>query len=267
MLLFRTGDDPDHVVAAGSVHPVNANPLTITVRTSGATYAKVVNGTDISVSIDPLDRIVDDDTWEPLELVGLPVDQPLAGFEYDTSDQGPLDRLMPPVDAAIHRLVRGGPPLGWAPVTEAGRAAPPWQAARPQAARRGGAARPVPRAPGALRPRGPGVPAVRRHQPPRGRPAPAGRPDVLARHHRRHRSVADAHAARPQRPLPQPRLRVRRELHDGTDGRPAGAGRSLRLPRHREVLPPRATRARREPSSPPTPRHRTRTSSCRARPD
>ncbi len=132
VLLFRTGDDPDHVVAAGSLHPVNAGPVTITVRTSGATYAKVVNGTDITVSIDPLDRIVDDDTWQPLELIGLPVDQPLAGFEYDTSDQGPLDRLMPPVDAAIHRLVRGGPPLGWAPVTEAGRVAPPWQAPDPK---------------------------------------------------------------------------------------------------------------------------------------
>ncbi|MEP6855577.1 MAG: hypothetical protein ABJA33_08925, partial [Pedococcus sp.] len=132
VLLFRTGDDPDHVVAAGSLRPVSADPVTITVRTSGATYARVVNGTDLRVSVDPLERIVDDDAWEPLEIVGLPVDQPLAGFEYDTSDQGPLDRLMPPVDAAIHRLVRGGPPLGWAPVTEAGRAAPLWQAPDPK---------------------------------------------------------------------------------------------------------------------------------------
>ncbi|GAA2739211.1 hypothetical protein GCM10009867_34350 [Pedococcus aerophilus] len=132
VLLFRTGDDPDHVVAAASLRPVNADPVTLEVRTSGATYAKVVNGTDIRVAVDPLDRIVNDDAWVPLELVGLPVDQPLAGFEYDTSDQGPLDRLMPPVDAAIHRLLRGGPPIGWAPVTEAGRAAPPWQAPDPK---------------------------------------------------------------------------------------------------------------------------------------
>lgn len=132
VLLFRTGDDPDHVVAAGSLQPPSADPLTIVVRTSGATYAKVVNGTDIRVSIDPLERIVDDDGWKELEYVGLPVDQPLAGFEYDTSDQGPVDRLMPPVDAAVHRLLRGGPPLGWAPVTESGRAAPPWQAPDPK---------------------------------------------------------------------------------------------------------------------------------------
>lgn len=132
VLLFRNGDDADHVVAAGSLQPVSADPVTVTVRTSGATYARVVNGTDIRVSVDPLERIVNDAGWKELEYVGLPVDQPLAGFEYDTSDQGPLNRLMPPVDAAIHRLMRGGPPIGWAPVTEAGRAAPPWQAPDPK---------------------------------------------------------------------------------------------------------------------------------------
>ncbi len=130
--LFRTGEDTDHVVAADSVRPTGPNPMRITVRTSGATYARVHNGTDITVAIDPLDRIVNDPAWTPLELVGLPVDQPSAGFDYDTSDQGPLASPMPPVDAAIHRLMRGGPPIGWGPVTEAGRAAPPWVAPDPK---------------------------------------------------------------------------------------------------------------------------------------
>ena len=69
--LFRTGEDADYAVAAGSVQPVNADPLSITVRTSGATYAKVWNGTDISVAIQPLADIVDDPNWKPLEVVGL----------------------------------------------------------------------------------------------------------------------------------------------------------------------------------------------------
>ena len=103
--LFRAGDDADHAVAAGSVQPVNADPLSITVRTSGATYAKVLNGTDISVAIQPLADIVDDPGWKPLEVVGLPVDQPAAGFEYDTRDQGPVATPMSPVDAAVHRLL------------------------------------------------------------------------------------------------------------------------------------------------------------------
>ena len=130
--LFRTGDDADHAVAAGSVQPVNADPLSITVRTSGATYAKVWNGTDITVAIQPLADIVEDPSWQPLEVVGLPVDQPNAGFEYDTSDQGPIATPMTPVDAAVHRLLRGGPPIGWGPVTEAGRLAPPWAAPDPK---------------------------------------------------------------------------------------------------------------------------------------
>jgi hypothetical protein len=130
--LFRAGEDADYAVAAGSVQPVNADPLSITVRTSGATYAKVWNGTDISVAIQPLADIVDDPSWTPLEVVGLPVDQPGAGFEYDTSDQGPVATPMSPVDAAVHRLLRGGPPIGWWPVTEAGRAAPPWTAPDPK---------------------------------------------------------------------------------------------------------------------------------------
>lgn len=130
--LFRSGDDADHAVAAGSVQPLNADPLSITVRTSGATYAKVWNGTDISVAIQPLADIVDDPSWRPLEVVGLPVDQPSAGFEYDTSDQGPIATPMSPVDAAVHRLLRGGPPIGWGPLTEVGRVAPPWTAPDPK---------------------------------------------------------------------------------------------------------------------------------------
>lgn len=124
--LLRNGEDTDHVVAAGSVRPTGSGPLSITVRTSGATYARVYNGTHITVAIDPLDRIVNDPAWTPLEIVGLPVDQPGAGFDYDTGDQGPVAGPMSPVDAAIARLRRGGPPIGWGPVTEAGRAAPPW---------------------------------------------------------------------------------------------------------------------------------------------
>jgi hypothetical protein len=132
VFLHRTGSDTDHVVAAASVVPTSGDPLTLTVRTSGATYAIVENGTDITVSIEPLEQVVNDPAWTPLEVVGLPVDQPDAGFTYDTQDQGLVASPVSPVEAAVDRLRRGGPPIGWAPVTEAGLLAPKWVAPDPK---------------------------------------------------------------------------------------------------------------------------------------
>lgn len=132
VLALRSGDGTDSVVSAAAAQPTGPGPLTLTVRTPGATYARVVNGTGISVAIEPLEQVVAARGWQPLELVGLPVDQPDPGFDYDPVEQGPVTDPMPPRDAAVHRLKRGGPPIGWPPVTEAGRTAPPWQAPDPE---------------------------------------------------------------------------------------------------------------------------------------
>jgi len=126
VFLHRTGSDTDHTVAATSVSPTSPDPVTLVVRTGGATYAVVENGTDVTVWVEPLEQIVNDPAWQPLEVVGLPVDQPDAGFDYDAGDQGLVASPVSPVEAAVDRLRRGGPPLGWAPVTEGGLLAPPW---------------------------------------------------------------------------------------------------------------------------------------------
>ncbi len=132
LMLMRSGSSVDHVVAAGAVTPSGPGPLSIQVRTSGATYARLVNGFDAQVSIEPLDDVVNNGAWEPLELVGLPADQPWGGTGYDPTDQGLVTSPVSPEEAAYQRLQRGGPPLGWWPVTESGVLAPPWQAPDPK---------------------------------------------------------------------------------------------------------------------------------------
>ncbi|MGL4256903.1 MAG: hypothetical protein ACRCSL_11260 [Microbacterium sp.] len=105
-------------VAAGSIAQFD-------LRTGGATWAVLVNGHSPSVAITTLHDIVNADDWEPLEIVGLPVDAALG--DYDTSDQGWVNALERPFDAAVHRLTRGAPPLGWDGLTPAGVQAPPWE--------------------------------------------------------------------------------------------------------------------------------------------
>jgi hypothetical protein len=70
--------------------------------------------------------------WQPVEIVGLPVDPATwAGVGDHAQPQGLLPGLEPPRNAALHRLQRGAPVLGWDPEVAAGVAAPPWVAADP----------------------------------------------------------------------------------------------------------------------------------------
>ncbi|HET8621265.1 MAG TPA: hypothetical protein VFM27_20000 [Acidimicrobiales bacterium] len=128
LLLFRNGGEPRHVVSAGAVDPGGANVVTIRVRTPGATFARLVDGFNPSVLIDPLRTVVNDDSWQPIEVVGLPVDQPWNGTIYDSSPQGLVGAEVAPHDAAVDRLRRGGPRVGWWPITETARTAPWWEA-------------------------------------------------------------------------------------------------------------------------------------------
>jgi hypothetical protein len=131
LLLFRNGGSPRHVVSAGAA-PSDGGAATIRVRTPGATFARLVNGLDPSVLIDPLRRVVNDDAWEPIEIVGLPVDDPWNGTVYDSSPQGFVGAEVAPADAAVDRVKRGGPRVGWWPITEAARAAPWWEPPDPE---------------------------------------------------------------------------------------------------------------------------------------
>jgi hypothetical protein len=65
--------------------------------------------------------------WQPVEIVGLPVDpKEWAGVGDHAQYQGLLPALEEPRTAAAHRLQRGTPVLGWDPLVAAGVSAPPW---------------------------------------------------------------------------------------------------------------------------------------------
>jgi len=65
--------------------------------------------------------------WEPIEIVGLPVDPgEWAGVGSHADKQGLIGSLTDPIDAALDRVVRGTPAFGWAAEVEPGVQAPPW---------------------------------------------------------------------------------------------------------------------------------------------
>ncbi|SDI25474.1 hypothetical protein SAMN05216603_12910 [Pseudomonas benzenivorans] len=65
--------------------------------------------------------------WEPVEIVGLPVDDDWADTPYSLKEQGPLSEPLPPIEAAIRRLKLGAPPIGWPDHDRDGLALPSWE--------------------------------------------------------------------------------------------------------------------------------------------
>lgn len=130
LFLLRTGLDPDAALAAEVVDPGGAASVVLRASCGGATHAVLVNGRPTSVAVQTVSDVVDADDWEPFERVGLPVDGEPA--DYAPDDQGMVDDPTSPPKAALQRLERVGPPLGWYPVTESGRLAPPWAAPDPE---------------------------------------------------------------------------------------------------------------------------------------
>jgi hypothetical protein len=62
--------------------------------------------------------------WKEIEVVGLPFGPDLSGSTYYAKvPQGRVGALTDPVSAAVQRLARWGPVLGWAPLA----GLPPWQ--------------------------------------------------------------------------------------------------------------------------------------------
>ena len=125
LYLLRTGTRVRVAVAAAVVDPGGAATVSLRARAGAATHAVVVNGHVTDVAITPLKEVIDDPSWEPLEWVGLPVED--AGLrDYPGDKQGLVTAPVSPIDAAIERLDRAGAPLGWQPLTETGVLAPPW---------------------------------------------------------------------------------------------------------------------------------------------
>ena len=69
--------------------------------------------------------------WTEVELVGLPVKQAdWAGIGKHGEPQGMVGAFTDAQTAAVARLTRGAPPIGWAPTVPAAFAAPTWQSRR-----------------------------------------------------------------------------------------------------------------------------------------
>jgi hypothetical protein len=67
--------------------------------------------------------------WRLLEVVGLPVRQAdWAGIGKHGSPQGMVGAFVDAPTAAVQRLTRGAPPIGWGPLLATGVPAPPWTA-------------------------------------------------------------------------------------------------------------------------------------------
>jgi hypothetical protein len=65
--------------------------------------------------------------WTKIEVVGIPVAAPLwTGIGKLTEPEGLIGALTDPLTAAVQRLQRGAPPVGWASTIAAGVSAPPW---------------------------------------------------------------------------------------------------------------------------------------------
>ena len=127
----RGGLSLRETVGAASVRQPNGGRVSLEVRTPGATRALLVNGTNPQVRIRLLQDLIEDGGWRELEKVGLPADDPWASTAYRASPQGLVAALTDPFTAALERLDRGSPPIGWQLATETGRLAPAWSAPDP----------------------------------------------------------------------------------------------------------------------------------------
>ncbi|CCF85652.1 hypothetical protein [Nitrolancea hollandica] len=65
--------------------------------------------------------------WEPVEIVGLPVDDSWANSQYLLDGQGPVGNRMDPREAALRRLQLGAPRIGWPQLTSGALSLPPWE--------------------------------------------------------------------------------------------------------------------------------------------
>ena len=126
LFAHRTAATMNDVVAVSTAPAPGPVHVQLVIKCSGATSALLVNGMNAKVRIRTVEDVINDDTWKPIELVGLPCEQPWGATAYDSSDQGLVAAPVPPFEAAVQRLKRGMPPLGWPPMTQTGRLAPDW---------------------------------------------------------------------------------------------------------------------------------------------
>ena len=74
-----------------------------------------------------LQEIANRPGWEPLEVIGLPVDTSWNNTGYSLKEQGPINSPLPPIQAALQRLSIGAPRAGWQELSLNGASLPAWK--------------------------------------------------------------------------------------------------------------------------------------------
>lgn len=121
---LRHGSSARSAVNVARVETNASTSVVLDVSASEITAVLLVNATAVEVHVQSLNEIINADSWQKWEIVGLPVSGQFG--RYDMGKQGLITDLVPPVDAAVQRLQRAAPPVGWWPETESGRPAPRW---------------------------------------------------------------------------------------------------------------------------------------------
>ncbi len=113
------------VVTAGQSQCTFSGPAIQTLLLSTGVSLQKLSGLDGQAAADS--------GWEPLEIVGLPVDSTFDQVQRLDAPQGLVSALTDPVSAALDRFRRGAPFFGWPMNLAPGVAAPAWQLADPKA--------------------------------------------------------------------------------------------------------------------------------------
>ena len=129
---LRGSGDMRRTLAAQSRIPGNPDRFTLTLRADGITDLLVLNGSNPTVRMQSLTDTLNDSAWKRVETVGLPVDGTWGSSDYTHVDQGITGAEIDPLKAAILRLQRGAPPMGWPFLTETGQVAPAWEPIEPE---------------------------------------------------------------------------------------------------------------------------------------
>ncbi|PFM43740.1 hypothetical protein COJ45_27870 [Bacillus cereus] len=74
-----------------------------------------------------LQELANQPGWEPLEVIGLPVDTSWNNTGYSLNEQGPINSPLPPIKAALQRLNIGAPRAGWQELSLDGASLPDWE--------------------------------------------------------------------------------------------------------------------------------------------
>jgi hypothetical protein len=105
---------------------------TATLELSGSTIDGVLVSPGVAVTAIrgiPSGALSQTAGWSLVEIVGLPVEQAAwNGIGRHGMPQGLVGALTDAPKAAVARLTRGGPPIGWGPLLTVGVSAPPWAA-------------------------------------------------------------------------------------------------------------------------------------------